>query len=220
MTGSGTFAAPGAGGSNAVTGGGTWETFDNGGNSTGSGTYVVKSVVSWQSAPGTLLGTIIVDNNGNAADSRAGLVTLAIEYSDGSQGVLTISCQLPTTPADVAASIQEGITATKGFVQYWDRDDPAPGVDANRTVFHVVSDITPPTETLSVPAGGDFVAWVFGDTTASQVFQDVTVAWIWQDGGWVGFIPLLGTTDFAVSFASTLFIVVDEATEIEVPARE
>ncbi len=219
MTGSGTFAAPGAGGSSAVTGGGTWETFDNDGTSTGSGTYDVKSLVSWQAAPGSLLGSIIVDNNGNAADSRAGLVTLAIEYSDGSQGVLTISCRLPTTPADVSASIQEGITATKGFVQYWDRDDPAPGVDANRTVFHVVSG-TLPTETLTVPAGGDFVAWVFGDATASQVFQDVNVAWIWQDGGWVAFIPPLGTTDFAIPFASILFVTVDEETEIEVPARE
>ncbi len=110
----------------------------NGGTSTGSGTYSVKCVVSWTSAPGSLAGTIIVDNNGDAADSRAGLATLVIEYSDGSQGVLTISCQMPTTPANVAATIQEGITATKGFVHYWDRDDPAPGVDANRTVFHVV----------------------------------------------------------------------------------
>jgi hypothetical protein len=138
MTGAGTFVVPGGGRSNAVTGGGTWETFDNSGNSTGNGTYVVKSVVSWESAPGSLLGTIIVDNNGDPADSRAGLVTFAISYSDGSDGVLTVSCQLPTTPDNVKAVIQEGITATKGFVHYWDRDDPAPGVDANRTVFHVI----------------------------------------------------------------------------------
>ena len=138
MTGAGTFVAPVGRRSHRVTGGGTWETFDNAGHSTGSGTYVVKSVVSWRPAPGSLLGTIIVDNNGDAADSRAGLATFAIQYSDGSRGVLTVSCQLPTTPDDIKAQIQEGITATKGFVHYWDRDDPAVGVDANRTVFHVI----------------------------------------------------------------------------------
>src|ERR1044072_784187 len=41
LTGAGTFVAPGggSGGSNAVTGGGTWQTFDAAGASTGSGTY-------------------------------------------------------------------------------------------------------------------------------------------------------------------------------------
>ena len=137
MTGAGTFVSPGGGRSNAVTGGGERGTFDNNGQSTGSGTYVVSSVVSWVQAPGSLLGTIIADNNGDPADSSAGLATFTVEYSDASFGVLTVSCQLPTTPPEIADTIQEGITATKGFVHYWDRDDPMPGVDANRTVFHI-----------------------------------------------------------------------------------
>lgn len=217
MTGEGTFMAPEGDRSNVVTGGGTWETFDSEGASTGSGTYVVTSVVRWEPAPGSLEGTNIVDNNGSAADSRAGLATFTIEYSDGSRGVLTVSCQLPTTPSEVQAVIQEGITATKGFVHYWNREDPAIGVDANRTVFHVIDAVPTPTETLLVPAGGSFVAWIYGDAMASEVFGDVEIAWIWAEGQWVSFVPVLGLTDFAVSLGDTLFINVGSATEIEVP---
>jgi len=31
----------------------------------------------------------------------------------------------------------EGVTASKGFVSYWNRQAPVDGVDANRTLFHV-----------------------------------------------------------------------------------
>jgi len=33
----------------------------------------------------------------------------------------------------------EGVIASKGFVTYFDRVAPVPGVDANRTLFHIVS---------------------------------------------------------------------------------
>src|SRR2546425_10363727 len=50
LTGKGTFVAPASGGtSSAVTGGGTWETF-NGSMSTGSGTYQVTKLASWELA--------------------------------------------------------------------------------------------------------------------------------------------------------------------------
>ena len=138
ITGHGTFAAPAIGRtSRRVTGGGDWETFDNNGVSTGTGRYKVTSVVSWVEAPGTLLGTNIVDNNGDAADSQAGLATFTVRYDDRSIGVLTVSCRFPTTPPEVAIQVQEGITATKGYVHYWYRDDPQPGVNGDRTVFHV-----------------------------------------------------------------------------------
>jgi hypothetical protein len=58
---------------------------------------------------------------------------LRIEYSDGSEGILGIGCGGPGAPA----GIQEGVIATKGFVTYWTRGVPAPGVNANRTIFHV-----------------------------------------------------------------------------------
>jgi hypothetical protein len=52
LTGGGTFVAPGGrnGGSHAVTGGGTWQTFDAAGAPTGSGTYEVKELVSFEFA--------------------------------------------------------------------------------------------------------------------------------------------------------------------------
>ena len=133
LTGSGTFVSPREGQmSGAVTGGGTWETFDSGGSSTGSGDYQVTGLVSWHQAPGALPG-ILTDNIGDPVDAHAGLAVLTVNFSDGSQGVIVVSCNLVSPP-----SIFEGITVSKGFVTYWNHETPAPGVDANRTVFHVV----------------------------------------------------------------------------------
>lgn len=133
LTGSGTFVAPagGAGTSSAVTGGGEWETFDPGGASTGSGTYVVTGLVRWEQAPGA--GPPSTDLIGDPSERSAGLAVLRIAYSDGSRGVLVVSCHLVGTPDTVF----EGITASKGFVDYWNRLAPVAGVDENRTLFHV-----------------------------------------------------------------------------------
>jgi len=60
-------------------------------------------------------------------------VVLRITYSDGDGGILVVSCTGATAPADLF----EGITATKGFVDYFNRVAPAGGVDGNRTVFHI-----------------------------------------------------------------------------------
>ena len=134
MTGTGTFVAPagGAGSASSATGGGTWETFAPGGGSTGSGTYWVTGLVRWDQAPGAL-GTPPFDNIGNPDERSAGLAVLRIQYSDGEQGILVVSCHLVGTPD----SVFEGITASKGFVTYWNAEPPLPGVDANRTLFHV-----------------------------------------------------------------------------------
>jgi len=130
LTGSGTFVAPAGGGtSGATTGGGTWETF-TGGVSTGSGTYFVASLASWQFAnfqtPGAV--TDLIDTGG-----ANGNAILRIQYSDGSEGVLGVGCHGPGAPA----GIQEGVIATKNFVTYWTAQSPSPGVNANRTSFHV-----------------------------------------------------------------------------------
>jgi len=128
FTGSGTFVAPASGGtSGAVTGGGTWETFVSG-VSTGSGTYSVTKLASWEFANpqlpiNDLIGT--GGSNGNAI--------LRIEYSDGSEGVLGVGCHGPGAPD----GIQEGVIATKGFLTYWTAQPPAPGVNADRTSFHL-----------------------------------------------------------------------------------
>jgi hypothetical protein len=125
LTGSGTFER-----GEDASGGGTWKTFSSAGVLTGSGTYGVTGFVSFALAPGTLGA---VDLIGNVADARAGLATLRISYSDGSKGVLVISCHLTGTPD----SVFEGITVSKGFTDFWNRVAPVAGVNAGRTAFHV-----------------------------------------------------------------------------------
>ena len=130
LTGSGTFVGPASGGrSSGVTGGGTWETFSDG-ISTGSGTYEVRELVSWRFA--NLQGGSLIDliDDGTRANGTA---VLGIRYSDGSEGVLGVGCHGPAAPYGIV----EGVIATKDFVTYWDAQAPVPGVDANRTLFHI-----------------------------------------------------------------------------------
>lgn len=131
LTGSGTFVGPASGGrSSGARGGGTWETF-SGGIFTGSGTYEVRELVSWRFAnlqPAGILIDLIDD--GTRANGTA---VLQIRYSDGSEGVLGVGCHGPGAPDGIV----EGVIATKDFVTYWDAQVPMPGVDANRTVFHI-----------------------------------------------------------------------------------
>jgi hypothetical protein len=131
LTGSGTFVAPASGGaSGATTGGGTWETFSDG-VSTGSGTYTVKGLASWQFANFQAPGAI--DLIGDTNERANGNAVLRVEYSDGSLGTLGIGCHGPGAPDGIV----EGVIATKGYVTYWTAEAPAPGVDKNRTLFHV-----------------------------------------------------------------------------------
>ncbi|MBI3659556.1 hypothetical protein HY230_03685 [Candidatus Acetothermia bacterium] len=131
LTGSGTFdqANP-----TVVTGGGDWTSFNPDGNETGKGTYKVTGLVRFQEAPGKIPTGALNDKIGTIADARAGLVALRIAFSDGSEGVLFVNCHLPEGSP---TSIGEGITVSKGFVMF-NRMPPVPGVDANRTVFHVL----------------------------------------------------------------------------------
>ena len=133
VTGGGTFRSnPGE--SQAVTGGGTWQTFDGAGSPTGSGTYQVTGFVDFDLAPGSLPPSI-TDNTGVKANVHSGLVVLTIAYSDGSDGALVVSCDLPVGSPP---TLFEGITASKGYVDYWERDPAVAGVDANRTNFHTL----------------------------------------------------------------------------------
>ena len=130
LTGSGTFVGPASGGtSSAVTGGGTWETFDDT-TSTGSGTYEVTKLVSWQFARFGLGGFIDLIDDGTSANGNA---VLRIRYSDGGEGTLGIGCEGPGP----GIGIVEGVIATKDHVTYWDAQAPVAGVDANRTLFHI-----------------------------------------------------------------------------------
>lgn len=131
VTGHGTFRSN-SGNPQDVTGGGTWQTFDGSGNPTGSGNYQVTGFVDFHLAPGSLPPSI-TDNSGNKADVRSGLAVFKIAYDDGSDGTLIVSCDLPVGSPN---NLFEGITATKGNVDYWERDPAIAGVNANRTNFH------------------------------------------------------------------------------------
>ena len=141
LTGQGTFLVnEGEGRSQAVTGGGTWETFDVNSNLTASGTYEVTGLVEWTAVEGsTIPGTIDNIGDGTLADNRGGLLVLRIAFSDGDRGSLVVSCHLPGMgPPETPETVFEGATATKGFIGYWNRVGQTPGVDGNRTLFHVL----------------------------------------------------------------------------------
>jgi hypothetical protein len=86
-------------------------------------------------APGTL--PPIADGIGKAAEAHAGLAKLGAAYSNGKRGVISVSCHLVGTPD----SVFEGITASMGSVDFWNREAPSdtPFIDENRTVFHVTT---------------------------------------------------------------------------------
>jgi hypothetical protein len=142
LTGSGTFvvATP-----TMVTGGGVWITRDPVGNVTALGTYQVTELIAWNEAPGTLPPDAVVKivKQGSTTgetfklgDQRSGLAILRITYSDGSRGLLDVHCHLPVGGP---ATMPEGISATKGMVNFWFIQPPVPLVDANRTVFNIIA---------------------------------------------------------------------------------
>jgi len=130
LTGRGTF-RPGH--SRPVTGGGSWTS--NNPVVAGSGTYRVTELISWVQAPGHLPPPF-VDHIGSLADTRAGLAVLRIKYSDGLDGVLFVSCNLAGTPP----SVDEGINASRGYVNFFHPAMPTVGKHSNRTLFHVLRD--------------------------------------------------------------------------------
>ena len=129
IKGQGTF-----GGGAAPTGGGSWTITSVTGTPIAKGTFTVTGLVQFVPANGSEP-PAFVDTIGNKADARSGLAVLRIKYSDGSSGTLTISCRLPVKSSGL---IFEGITATKSFVDFYNRVPPVPGVNANRTIFHVL----------------------------------------------------------------------------------
>lgn len=136
VTGSGTFTV----GDDDVTGGGTWKTVAaDGVTVTGMGNYFVTRLIRFVVAPGFLPGGAI-DTIDTAADAHSGLAYLRIDYDDGSKGVLIVSCH---QPVGSPATLFEGITASKGFVDYWKHVGPTgtpATANAGRTLFHRLSE--------------------------------------------------------------------------------
>jgi len=118
--GSASATAAGGGTSSAATGGGNWETRDASNAVTGSGTYTVTGLVRWERA---------LASNPNIPGSTAGLAVLRVEYADGSAGTMTISCRI----SGAQPGRFEGVTASKGFVDFWNPTLPGPNV------FHVLN---------------------------------------------------------------------------------
>src|SRR5436309_13146890 len=119
LTGSGHFVAPASGGgSGAADGGGTWTT------SSGSGTYQVTALVSWERA-NVQANVGFVDNIDEGTRTN-GKAVLKLAFSDGSSGVLSVSCHGPGAPT----GIFEGIATTKAYKTYYNVPAPVAGVDA------------------------------------------------------------------------------------------
>jgi hypothetical protein len=136
LTGKGTFVAGEEVGDNDVTGGGSWQASDPSGMPTGHGTYRVTNFVRFKVAPGAP--APLTDLIGNPANARAGLLFVAIRFSDGSTGVLTVSCHIPGPPS-APPTVFEGIRVSKGFVDYWNgTEPPPPPANGNRTLFHII----------------------------------------------------------------------------------
>lgn len=92
------------------------------------------------------------------------------------------------------------------------------GTGLTTSVTVVVTAPVPPepeTVTLSLDAGGQFVAWTYGETTAAAAFADLSIAWLWNGTAWVSFLPALGITNFTVSAGNVLWLVADAATDLE-----
>jgi len=126
-------------GDDDATGGGTWTTFAaDGVTVTGTGNFVVTGLIRFVLAPGRLPPTFH-DTIGDVNKTHAGLAHLRVQYSDGSKGILIIGCAAPGAPP----SMFEGITASKGFVDYWNRlapDESSIFGSPNFTLFHLLSE--------------------------------------------------------------------------------
>jgi len=136
LTGSGTFTV----GDDNVTGGGTWKTVAaDGVTVTGMGNYLVTRLIRFVPAPGALPAGAI-DTIGAPASAHSGLAHLRIDYDDGSKGILIVSCH---QPVGSPATLFEGITASKGFADFWHHVGPVgtpATANAGRTLFHLRSE--------------------------------------------------------------------------------
>ncbi|MCA1701852.1 MAG: hypothetical protein LC808_00690 [Actinobacteria bacterium] len=118
-----------------VTGRGTWEITPGTateGCFSGCGTFRVTELLRWVPAPGEFPFTC--DDVGPIEGARAGLAMMRVRYSNGWNGVLTVSCHLVGSPD----CIFEGITASMGYEDFTFPEPPAPGVEGNRTIFHLI----------------------------------------------------------------------------------
>jgi hypothetical protein len=136
VTGSGTFPNVRHRCAKDVTGGGTWTIASTGADPncfSGSGKYRVTELLDWTPAPPKFPAGL-QDCIGQSADATSGLAKLRVRYDNGTHGVLTVSCDLPGQGH--LTCMFEGITASMEYEDFYRSDQPQPGVEANRTIFH------------------------------------------------------------------------------------
>jgi hypothetical protein len=131
ITGSGTFSPWDP---TDVTGGGDYMIRNLKGDVVDSGSYTVTALVSWTLDSPQLPATVNNVTNTSPEDFRNGLAIFLVAYSDGSKGILIVSCAGP----GATENPYEGISVIKGLVHYQVPDAPVANVDANRTVFVVL----------------------------------------------------------------------------------
>ena len=133
ITGSGTFSPWDP---TDVTGGGDYMIRDLNGNVVDSGSYTVTALVSWILDALSPSPPVQVNNitNTSAEDFRNGLAVFRIAFTDGSRGLLVVSCAGP----GATDKPFEGISVIKGAVHFQVPDAPTPNVDGNRTGFTVL----------------------------------------------------------------------------------
>ncbi len=131
ITGSGTFSPWDP---TDVTGGGDYTIRNLKGDVVDSGSYTVTALVSWTLDSPQLPANVNNVTNGSAEDFRNGLAIFRIAYTDGSKGILVVSCAGP----GATENPYEGISVIKGLVHFQVPVAPVANVDANRTVFVVL----------------------------------------------------------------------------------
>jgi len=133
ITGSGTFSPWDP---TDVSGGGDYMIRDMSGNVVDSGSYTVTALVNWVLDSLSPSPPVQVNNitNTSAEDFRNGMAVFRIAYTDGSKGVLVVSCAGP----GATDKPFEGISVTKGVVHFQVPDAPVANVDGNRTGFTIL----------------------------------------------------------------------------------
>ena len=107
---------------------------------------------------------------------------------------------------------------------------PAPAVqtvDEAEATEVVSEEIAPqaeltPADDAGLPAllpGGQFVRYEGGEASASALFSDAKITWLWDEGngGWLAYIPLLGIGDFALHSGSLLWVTTYDSYERGTP---
>ena len=76
-----------------------------------------------------------------------------------------------------------------------------------------------PSATLTLVAGGQFVQWTFGDSSAAAVFASLKIAWLFNADvvAWTSFVPQLGISDFALADGAVLWLVAFMDVELAIP---